>query len=120
MDAWPDDLDLQAWRQAYRELQGRGSPGCPPDERLIALVLHETQSAEREPLADHIVRCRRCTDLSRLLLRMHRDLAGTFPELAPSQPTTTAEVIVQRNGEREDRKAVEPPQQSTGPQPQRS
>jgi hypothetical protein len=82
-DMWPKDLDLQSWRQAYRDLQGRGSPSCPPDERLIALVLHEDQSAEREPLADHLVSCRRCTDFYQLLLRVHRDLRGTLPEPAP-------------------------------------
>ena len=79
MDAWPDDLDIESWRQAYRDLQSHGSPSCPPDDHLIALVLHERPCAEREQLADHIVSCRRCTDLYRLLLHVHRDLTDGYP-----------------------------------------
>jgi hypothetical protein len=94
MNTWPDDLDLQSWRQAHRDLQGRGSPACPPDDHLIALVLHEGWHLDREVLADHIVRCRRCTDLYQLLLRVQRDLREILPELAPSKPATTGEAIV--------------------------
>jgi hypothetical protein len=83
-DTWPDDLDLALWRQTYRGLQGPGSPDCPPDDRLIALVLHEPPRAEREQLADHIVRCRRCTDLYQFLLRVHHDLTEMRP--APPPP----------------------------------
>jgi hypothetical protein len=85
MDTWPDDLDLASWRQAYRGLQGPGSPDCPPDDRLITLVLHEPLRAEREHLADHIVSCRRCTDLYQLLLRVHHDLTEMRPDPPPPE-----------------------------------
>jgi hypothetical protein len=55
MEKLPENHDIQQWRQAYRVLQGRGSPHCPGDDRLIALVLYETQDAERAQLADHLV-----------------------------------------------------------------
>jgi hypothetical protein len=84
MDTWPDDRDIESWRQAYRHLQGRGSPSCPSDDRLIDLVLHEHACAEREQLADHIVSCCRCTALCQILLRVHRDL--TRVPLAPTPP----------------------------------
>jgi hypothetical protein len=116
MDTWPDDPELQAWRQAYRDLQGRGSPTCPPDDRLIALVLHETPQAERAQLADHIVRCRRCTALSQLLLRVHRALTETLPEPAPPVSATTGRGV-QRNGARGDQKTLKPPQQATCSRP---
>jgi hypothetical protein len=87
METWPDELGLAAWRQAYRNLQDPGSPGCPPEDRLIALVLHEPPRAEREELADHIVRCRRCTDLYQLLLRVrHRNRAARPAPLLPTPP----------------------------------
>ena len=85
MDTWPDDRDIELWREAYRSLQSHGSPSCPPDDRLIALVLHEHQSAGREQLADHIVSCRRCTDLYQILLRVHRDFTETRPDPAPRE-----------------------------------
>jgi hypothetical protein len=85
MDTGPEDLELESWRQAYRDLQSRGSSSCPPDDRLIALVLHEHPGAEREQLADHIVSCRRCTDLAQLLLRVHRDLTRALPDSVPSE-----------------------------------
>jgi len=50
METWPDELDLAAWRQAYRSLQSPGATGCPPEDRLIALVLHEPPCAERAEL----------------------------------------------------------------------
>jgi len=84
-DTWPDDLDLALWRQTYRGLQGPGSPDCPPDDRLIAVVLHEPPRAEREQLADHIVRCRRCTDLYQFLLRVHHVLTKSRPNPVPRE-----------------------------------
>lgn len=95
MDTWPDDLNIESWRQAYRDLQSRGSPSCPPDNHLIALVLHEHPGTEQEQLADHIVSCRRCTDLYQILLRVHRDLTGVPPAPTPLESATTS-------GERED------------------
>jgi hypothetical protein len=89
MEKLPENHDIQQWRQAYRVLQGCGSPHCPGDDRLIALILHETQDAEREQLADHLVRCRRCTDLYRTLLRIHHDLMGTLPGAGKSGSATT-------------------------------
>jgi hypothetical protein len=91
METSPDNLDLESWRQAYRDLQRRGSPSCPPDDRLIALVLHEYPGAERAQLADHIVSCRRCTDLAQLLLRVHRDLTKVLPDPAPSDSSRDPE-----------------------------
>ena len=70
-DPFRNDLDLKAWRQAYRALQAPGSPACPPDDQLIALVLNEVDVGERERLADHIVQCQRCTDTYRLLVRLY-------------------------------------------------
>ena len=87
MDTWPDDLDLESWRQAYRDLQSRGSPSCPSDEHLIAFVLHEDLGAERERLADHVVSCRRCTALYQVLLRVHRDLTGAHTDPEPPEPS---------------------------------
>ena len=66
-----DDLDLAAWRQAYRALQVPGSTACPPDDQLIALVRTAVDAGERERLANHIVQCQHCTDRYRLLMRRH-------------------------------------------------
>jgi hypothetical protein len=87
METWPDELGLAAWRQAYRSLQDAGSPSCPPEDRLIALVLHEPPCAERAELADHMVRCRRCTDLYQLLLCVRHDRRAARPaQLLPKPP----------------------------------
>jgi hypothetical protein len=74
-DPFRDDLDLKAWRQAYRALQTLGSSACPSDDQLIALVLNEVCAGERQRLADHIVQCQRCTDTYRLLVRLHPGIA---------------------------------------------
>jgi hypothetical protein len=102
MNTRPDDLDLESWRQAYRDLQSRGSPSCPPDDRLIALVLHEDPGVERAQLADHIVSCRRCTALCQILLGVHRDLTGVLPAPVPPESATTS-------GERGDQDTPAPP-----------
>jgi hypothetical protein len=115
METWPDDLDIESWRQAYRDLQSRGSASCPPDDRLITLVLHGHPCPEREQLADHIVNCRRCTGLYRILLHVHRDLTGKHPDTAPSESTMTSETVVQDSSEREGRDTQAPPQRSICP-----
>ena len=79
-DPFQDDLDLAAWRQAYRVLQAPGSTACPPDDQLMALVLNEVSSGEREHLADHIVQCQRCTDTYRRLVRLCQDAAEAQSE----------------------------------------
>jgi hypothetical protein len=116
METWPDDLDLVAWRQAYRSLQAPGSPGCPPEDRLIALVLHEPPYAERTELADHIVWCRRCTDLYQLLLRVRHDCPAARPAPAPPEAAAPAEGILDNSGERGEQQTPVPPQMSTDPQ----
>jgi hypothetical protein len=87
-----DDPALKAWRQTYRALQGPGSPACPRDDELIALVLNEVDAGERQRLADHIVQCQRCTDMYRLLVRLHPGAAeaqseGPSATLPPSDPS---------------------------------
>jgi hypothetical protein len=72
MDAFFNDADLQAWKQAYRSLQAPRSDDCLSDEQLIALVLNQIQDTDRTRLADHIVRCQLCTDAYQLLLRLPR------------------------------------------------
>jgi hypothetical protein len=116
METWPDDLDLAAWRQAYRSLQDPGSPDCPSEDRLITLVLHEPPHAERAELADHIVRCRRCTGLYQLLLRVRHDRRETRPAPTLPEAATPTERIVETNGERVEQQTPAPPQRSTGPQ----
>jgi hypothetical protein len=116
METWHDDLDLAAWRQAYRSLQTPGSPSCPPEDRLIALVLHEPSCAERAALADHIVRCRRCTDLYQLLLRVRHDRRETRPALAPPEAAAPADGIIENNSKRVEKQTPASPQRSTGPQ----
>ena len=74
-DPFRNDPDLKAWRQAYRALQAPGSPACPSEHQLIALVLNEVDSGERQRLADHIVQCQRCTDMYRLLMRLYQETA---------------------------------------------
>ena len=75
-----DDLDLKAWRQAYRALQAPGSLACPSDDQLIALVLNEVCVGKRQCLGDHIVQCQRCTDTYRLLVRLCQDAAEAQSE----------------------------------------
>jgi hypothetical protein len=65
------------------------------------------------------VSCRQCTDLYQTLLRVHRDLTGTLPDTAQPESAATAGVTVQKSGEGEERKALEPPQKSTCPPHQR-
>jgi hypothetical protein len=89
MEKWPEDRDIQQWRQGYRILQDGGGASCPDHDRLIALVLHETQDAERDQLADHLVRCRRCTDCYRTLLRLYHDLTGILPSTGQPGSVTT-------------------------------
>jgi hypothetical protein len=115
METWPDDLDLAAWRQAYRSLQSLGSPGCPPEDCLIALILHEPPRAERAELAEHIVRCRRCTDLYQLLLRVHHDRRETRPAPAPPEAAAPVEGIIENSGERVEKQTPAPPQRSPVP-----
>jgi hypothetical protein len=119
METWPDDLDLMAWRQAYRSLQDPGSPGCPPEDRLITFVLHEPPRAERAALADHIVRCRRCTSLYQLLLRVRYDHTVVWPAPAPPEAAAPGEGIIEINGEPVEKQTPAPPQRSTGPQDHR-
>jgi hypothetical protein len=87
-DEWPDDLEIWRWRQAYRRLQRPESPGCPGDDRLIALVLHESHGAERQRLADHIVSCQRCIFTYQLLLCLQRHISGTLPGAERSGPAS--------------------------------
>jgi hypothetical protein len=82
MDDWPDDPEIGTWRQVYRNLQRTGSPACPSDDRLIALLLHDSDHAERELLTDHIVRCQRCTDTYQTLLRVQSDRSTTLQDAA--------------------------------------
>ena len=91
-DPFRNDLDLKAWRQTYRAMQAPGSPACPPDDQLIALVLNEVDAGERERLADHIVQCQCCTDTYRLLVRLYPSAAeaqseGSSATLPPSEPS---------------------------------
>jgi hypothetical protein len=91
-DPFRDDPDLEAWRQAYRALQAPGSPACPSDDQLIALVLNEVGAWERQRLADHLVQCQRCTDTYRLLMRLYPGAAeaqseGPAATLPPSEPS---------------------------------
>jgi len=72
MDTFSNDMDLRGWRQAYKASQSPGSPTCPSDDRLIALVLRELHGEARDSLADHIVRCQRCSATCQMLLRLHR------------------------------------------------
>ncbi len=83
MGSFPDDADLQSWRQAYRATQAPGSPACPTDDQLIAMVLNERHGEDRERLADHIVRCQRCTAAYQRLLRLHRAATEALPEAPP-------------------------------------
>ena len=72
-------------RETYRVLQAEGSPGCPTDEELAALALGEPEPARRDALADHVVRCRRCSETAGLLLEMRRETAG----LGQARPVPT-------------------------------
>jgi hypothetical protein len=105
MDTWPDHLDMEAWRQAYRDLQSRGSARCPPDDQLIDLALHKHSGNEREQLADHIVSCRRCTDLYRLLVHAHRDLTNGRPRPTLLETDIETEQTRQKSGRRPDKEA---------------
>jgi hypothetical protein len=109
---WPPE---QAPGGGRREQSHPGSPGCPPEACLIALVLHEPPRAERADLADHIVRCRRCTDVYQLLLRVRHDRTVARPAPAPPEAVTPAEAIIESNGEQAEKQTPEPPQRSTGP-----
>jgi hypothetical protein len=91
-DPFRDDPDLEAWRQAYRALQGPGSLACPRDDELIALVLNEVDARERERLADHLVQCQQCTDTYRLLVRLYPGAAeapSEGPAAKPPPPETS-------------------------------
>jgi hypothetical protein len=75
MDALPNDADcneadLTAWQRAYRSLQAPRSCDCLRAEQFLALVLEAIHGAARTRLADHIVRCQRCTDVYQVLLRL--------------------------------------------------
>ena len=72
MNTFFNDADLLAWKQAYRVLQAPRSDDCLSDGQLIAHVLNQIQDVDRTRLADHIVRCQRCTDAYQLLLRLPR------------------------------------------------
>jgi hypothetical protein len=63
-------------REAYRALQGEGSPACPSDDELAGLVLGEDAEARRTALADHVVSCRRCSESVAILLETHREISG--------------------------------------------
>jgi hypothetical protein len=105
MDMCPDDLDIESWRRAYRDFQGPGSASCPPDDHMIVLVLHEQPCTERGQLADHIVSCRRCTDLYRILVHVHRGLTGGHDDTVPLGSGVAPEMTEQRSGERGDQEA---------------
>jgi hypothetical protein len=66
----PEGHELEEWRQAYRAVQAAGSPQCPTDARLRALIRDALPAAERTPLADHIVQCRQCTDRYQTWIRI--------------------------------------------------
>jgi hypothetical protein len=65
-----NEVDLKAWKRAYRSLQAPQSCNCLRDEQFLALILDAIHGAARTALADHIVRCQRCTDVYQWLLRL--------------------------------------------------
>lgn len=88
----PENPELKDWRRAYRRLQEAGSDACPPEEALAALAVGEIPEAERAPLADHVVSCRRCAALYRDLLDLHKEArrAGADVPVSSATPTLTA------------------------------
>ena len=72
----PDAADL---RKAYHALQERGSDGCPPPETLAALATGELAGDERKRIADHVIRCRTCSEAAQILLQTHAE-AGSRPD----------------------------------------
>jgi len=69
----PETPDL---RKSYSALQLAGSEGCPPPEALAALVTGELAGEERQRAADHVVRCRRCSETSQILFQTHASALG--------------------------------------------
>lgn len=67
----PDDL--AAWRRAYLADLPEGSPACPGEEELAALVLGEVAGDARLRLADHLVACRRCAGIYGTLAELDRE-----------------------------------------------
>jgi hypothetical protein len=80
-----DDLDVGGWRESFEQFQRPGSDDCPEDQRLAAMVLGELDAIERDPLADHVTLCHRCSRRVRDLLDLHR-AAGASGEQAPRAP----------------------------------
>jgi hypothetical protein len=69
----PETADL---RRAYRDLQEAASGACPPPETLAALATGELAGEERQRLADHVVRCRSCTDNTQILMQTDAEAGG--------------------------------------------
>jgi len=70
----PETADL---RRAYRDLQEAGSPACPAPETLAALATGELEGDERRRVADHVVRCRSCTDSTQILMQTDAEAGGS-------------------------------------------
>jgi hypothetical protein len=71
----PDTADFQ---KAYHALQEKGSDSCPPPETLAALVTGDLAGEERKRSADHVIRCRACSDATQILLQTDAE-AGSRP-----------------------------------------
>ena len=69
----PESTDL---RRTYRALQNSGPEGCPPPDALTALAAGDLGGEERRKIADHVVRCRACSDNTQILMQTHAAAAG--------------------------------------------
>lgn len=69
----PDSPDL---RRTYRAVQEPGSEACPTPEALAALATGELAGDERQQIADHVVRCRACSENAQILLQAHAESGG--------------------------------------------
>ena len=70
MSAAPNAFDLQVWKERYRSVQIERSPDCLSETQFMAMILKRVHGAARRELADHVVACRRCTEIYQLLLRL--------------------------------------------------
>src|SRR5262249_61691505 len=92
----PETADL---RRAYRDLQEPGSGTCPAPETLAALATGELAGEERLRVADHVVRCRSCTDNAQILMQTDaeaggaRRAAGARLARAPGPPAAAAGLV---------------------------
>jgi len=62
--------------KAYRALQEKGSEACPQPETLAALAAGELAGEQRQRTANHVVRCRSCTESTQILIQTHAEAGG--------------------------------------------